>query len=141
VRSGPQAVARVLGKRLGPLLVLLAVLALVGDPRSGGVQAGLIFAAAVAFTAIVAGATSAVRAFPPAILRNAAVWGVGLAVGAGVFAATGAVFDFIIVEIATHKASIGGALLNLAAFLTVAGVGGVVFLCLAARATPLDDAP
>ncbi|MDZ4777508.1 MAG: hypothetical protein SGJ23_12050, partial [Alphaproteobacteria bacterium] len=46
MRSGPQAVARVLGKRLGPLLVLLAVLALVGDPRSGGVQAGLIFAAA-----------------------------------------------------------------------------------------------
>ena len=140
MRSGPQAVARVLGKRLAPLLFLFAVLALVGDPRGGGVQAGLILAAAIAFTVIVAGVAKAVRAFPPAILRNAAVWGVALGVAAGVFAATGAVFDFIIVEIADRKASVGGALLNLAAFLTVAGVGGVVFLCLAARATPQDDA-
>jgi hypothetical protein len=141
VRSGPQAVARVLGKRLAPLLVLLAALALVGDPRGGGVQAGLIFATAVAFTVVVGGVAQAVRAFPPAILRNAAVWGVGLAAGAGIFAATGAVFDFTIVEIAGRKASIGGALLNLAAFLAATGVGGIVFLCLAARATPLDDPP
>jgi len=140
VRPGPQAVARVLGKRLAPLFVLLAVLALVGDPRSGGVLAGLILAAGVTFVAIVAGVAAAVRVFPPAVLRQAAVGGVALALGAGVFAAVGGVFDFIVVEIAGRKTSIGGALLNLAAFLTMGGVAGLVFLCLAARATPLDDA-
>lgn len=140
MRPGPQAVARVLGKRLAPLFVLLAVLALVGDPRSGGVLAGLILAAGVASVAIVSGVAAAIRAFPPAILRQAAMWGVGLAIGAGVFAAAGAAFDFIIVEVSGRKTSIGGALLNLAAFIAVGGVGGLVFLCLAARATPLDDA-
>lgn len=140
MRPGPQAVARVLGKRLAPLFVLLAVLALVGDPRSGGVLAGLILAAGIVSVAIVSGVAAAIRAFPPAILRQAAMCGVGLAIGAGVFAAAGAAFDFIIVEVSGRKTSIGGALLNLAAFIAVGGVGGLVFLCLAARATPLDDA-
>lgn len=140
MRSGSQAVARVLGKRVAPLLVLLSVLALVGDPRGGGVQAGLILAAAIAFTTIIGGVTQAVRAIPPAILRSAATWGVGLGLGAGVFAASGALFDFIVVKIAGQSISIGGALLHLAAFVTIAAVGALVFLCLAARATPLDDA-
>lgn len=141
MRSGPQSVARVLGKRMTPLLVLLAVLALVGDPRGGGVQAGLILAAAIAFSVIIGGVTHAVEAFPPAVLRSAAAWGVALGVGAGVFAATGGVFDFIVVQIAGRPISIGGALVHLAAFMTVAAVGALVFVCFAARATPLDDAP
>lgn len=139
MRSGPQAVARVFGKRVTPLLVLLAVLALLGDPRGGGVQAGLILASTVAFSVIVGGVAQAVRAFTPAVLRHAGAWGVALGIGAGVFAATGAVFDFIVVEIGGRLISVGGLLLHFAVFLAVASVGALAFLCLAARATSADE--
>ncbi len=140
MRPGTRAIARGLGKRIPPLLLLLAVIALVGDPRGGGVQAGLIFAAGVAMHAAVFGATRALSAFSPAMLRTAGVWGACLAAGAGVFAATGQAFGFIVVDIAGAPVSIGGALMHVAAFVTLGGVAALVFLCLAARATPLDDA-
>jgi multicomponent Na+:H+ antiporter subunit B len=140
VRPGSAAVARGLGKRIAPLLLLLAVLALVGDPHGGGLQAGLIFAAAVAMHTVVFGVRRAMTAFPPALLRTAGVWGACLAAGAGVFAATGGAFEFIVVDISRMPVSVGGALLHLAAFVAVGGVTALVFLCLAGRATPLDDA-
>jgi len=107
MRDGPQAVVRMLGKRLAPLLLLLALIALVGDPRGGGVQGGLLAAAGVAFYLVVFGADRATYAFPPAVLRTVAVWGVALAFGAGVFAAVGRVFGFIVVDIARTPTSIG----------------------------------
>lgn len=141
MRDGPQAVVRTLGKRLAPLFVLLALLAFLGDPRGGGVQAGLLAAAGVAFYLVVFGVARATHAVPPAVLRTVAVWGVALAAGAGVFAAAGNVFGFIVVDIARSPASIGGALMHLAAFLTVGAVAALVILCLAARATAPDAAP
>ncbi|KAF0171979.1 MAG: hypothetical protein IV086_07115 [Hyphomonadaceae bacterium] len=140
MRPGSRAVARGLGKRIAPLLLLLAILALLGDPRGGGVQAGLIFAIGVAMHAIVFGAARAMSTFSPAMLRTAGVWGVCLAAGAGVFAAAGQAFGFIVVDIAGMPVSIGGALLHVAAFVTMGGVAALVFLCLAGRATPLDGA-
>lgn len=140
MRLGSQAVARGLGKRIAPLLLLLALLALVGDPRGGGVQAGLLFAAGVAMHAIVFGASRAMSAFTPAMLRTAGVWGLCLAVGAGVFAAAGQAFDFIVVDIGRMPVSVGGALMHFAAFVTVGAGAALIFLCLAGRATPLDDA-
>ncbi|MBL8557188.1 MAG: hypothetical protein JNM47_00585 [Hyphomonadaceae bacterium] len=139
MRTGPQAVARVFGKRIAPLVVLLAVFALLGDPRGGGVLAGLILAAAAAFTATIGGIALAMQVFAPAVLRSASTWGVALGLAAGMFASSGAAFNFIIVEIAGRSISVGGALLHLAAFVTVASVGALVFFGLGAREPAVDD--
>lgn len=140
MRPGSEAVVRGLGKRIAPLLLLLALIVLVGDPRGGGVQAGLILAGGVAMHAIVFGARRALAAFPPAMLRTAGVWGVVLAAGAGVFAAANQAFGFIVIDIARMPISMGGALLHLAAFVTVGAMTALVFLCFVGRTTP-QDAP
>lgn len=138
MRAGPSSVARAWGARLTPLLALVALLALVGDPRAANVAGGALLAVGLITHAIVFGVTRNVAAFAPAVLRAAAVYGVALAAGAGVFAATGDAFGFIEIDIARTPASVGGALLHLSAFVVIAGAGGLIYQCLAARGA--DDA-
>lgn len=138
MRAGPRVVARAWGYRLAPLLALVALLALVGDPRAAGVAGGALVAIVVVAHALVFGVARNVQAFAPSVLRATGVYGVLLAAGAGVFAATGAVFGFIEIDIARTPASIGGALLHLSAFAVIGGGGGLIYQCLAARGA--DDA-
>ena len=140
MNASRQVVVRGLGKRVAPLLVLLALLMLVGDPRAGGVQAGLLVAAGVAIHAIVFGAARAATAFAPALLRTLTVWGVCLVAGAGVFASAPRAFGFILVNVGRTPVSIGGALTHLGVFIAVGSMSALIFLCIAARATPPDGA-
>lgn len=133
MRAGPRSVARAWGARLSPLLALVALLALVGDPRAASVAGGALLAIAFITHAIVFGVARHVAAFAPAVLRAASVYGVALAAGAGIFAATGAAFGFIEIDIARTPASVGGALLHLSVFAVIAGGGTLIYQCLAAR--------
>jgi multicomponent Na+:H+ antiporter subunit B len=133
-----ESVVRVLGKRIAPLLVLLAFVCLAGDPRANGVQAGVLFAAGVAIYATIFGASRAISAFPLALLRTLVVWGLCLAAGAGVFASSGRAFAFSSIDFGRLPVSIGGALMHFGAFVAVAAGAALVFLCVAARATPQD---
>ena len=138
MRAGPNAVARAWGARLTLLVALAALLALVGDPRAAGVAGGALVAIAVIAHAIVFGVTRNVGAFAPSVLRAASVYGVALAAGAGVFAATGSAFGFIEIDIARTPASVGGGLLHLSALVVIGGGGALIYQCLAARGA--DDA-
>lgn len=133
-------VARGLGKRIAPLFVLLALLTFLGDPRAGGVQAGLFIAAGAALYAIVFGTPRAVTAFAPALLRSLAVWGVCLVAGAGAFASAGRAFGFITVAVGRMPVSIGGALTHLGVLVAIGSIATLIFLCIAARATPRESA-
>jgi hypothetical protein len=134
MRRGPGAATRTLAKRLMPLFAIAATIALAGDPQGAGAAGGLLLAAALAMHLVVFGLARATQAIAPAVLRAATAWGVVLAMGAGVFAATGSAFDFIVVDVARTPLSIGGVLMHLAAFATLAGGGALAFQCVAARA-------
>ncbi len=139
MRYGPQLVARALAKRVTVLLLVLGCLALVGDPRGAGVQAGLLLAAALVCHAVAFGVAVTVKAAAPGALRIAAAIGVLIAVCAGVWAARADVFDFTPMRVGALTVSPGGALVHLGAALAVAGAGAFIFLCLAGRATALGE--
>ena len=139
MKYGPQLVVRALAKRVTAFLLVLGCLALVGDPRGGGVQAGLLIAAALVCHAVAFGVAMTVKAAPPAMLRIAAGTGVLIAACAGVWGARTEAFNFIVVPFAALDISPGGALVHLGAALGVAGAGAFIFLCLAGRATALGE--
>jgi Domain related to MnhB subunit of Na+/H+ antiporter len=141
MRYGAQTVARVLTRRVIALLVVLGCVALVGDPRGGGVQAGALLAAALIVHAVTFGVAATVRAASPTTLRTASALGVLLVIAAGVWAARGDAFAFIVSRVGGFDISLGGALTHLGAALTVAGAGAFIFVCIAGRATAIGDAP
>lgn len=133
MRDGPRAVAARLAHRLAPLAVLASLFVLMGDPRAGGAAGGLLAALAMAIHLIVFGVERTCAAVAPAILRAAPAWGAALAAGAGIFAATGAAFAFIVIPAGPAEISVGGALVHIGAFFALAGGGGLVLLLFAAR--------
>lgn len=137
MRYGAQAVARALAKRVTVLLLALGCFALVGDPRGGGVEAGLLLAGAVFCHATAFGVDATLKAAPAGALRLAAAVGVLIAAGAGLWGARA--FEFTTTRIGGVLASPGGALMQLAAALVVAGVSAFIFLCLAGRVTALGE--
>lgn len=139
MRYGPQLVARTLAKRVTALLLVLGCLALVGDQRGGGVQAGLLLAAALVCHAVAFGVAVTVKAVSPAALRVTAAAGVLLAAAAGVWAARAEAFGFIVARVGGLEVSPGGMLVHVGAALAIAGAGAFIFLCLAGRATALGE--
>ena len=139
MRYGAQLVARVLAQRVTVFLIVLGCLALLGDPRGGGVQAGLLFAAALVCHAVAFGVAATVKAAPPKALIVAAAAGVLLVACAGVWAGSERVFDFTTASVGAIDVSPGGALVHLATALAVAGAVAFIFLCLAGRATALGE--
>ena len=139
MRYGAQLVVRTLAKRVIALLLVLGCLALVGDPRGGGVQAGLILAAALVCHGVAFGVAATVRAAPPATLRLAAALGVLFAAGAGVWLSGAQMFAFFAMPLGGVDLSVGGLLMHAAAALAIAGAGAFIFLCLAGRVTALGE--
>lgn len=139
MRYGSQLVVRALARRVTAFLLVLGCLALFGDPRGGGVQAGVLFAAALVCHAVAFGVAGTVKAVPPATLRIGAAAGVLVAACAGVWATQRAAFDFSAMSVGAFSIAPGGALLHVAAALAVAGAGAFIFLCLAGRATALGE--
>ena len=139
MRYGAQVVARALAKRVTVLLLALGCLALVGNPHGAGVAGGLLIAAALICHATAFGVEATMKATPARVLRIAAVLGVVIAAVAGIWAADTEAFNFSAVRIAGIIASPGGALMEIAALLVVAGASAFIFFCLAGRVTALGD--
>lgn len=139
MRPGPQAVLGALAKRLTVLLLALGALALVSDPKGAGLVASWLVIAALMVHAIAFGVAATLRATPPSVLRIGAVVGVLVAAGAGVWAANGEAFGFLVARTGMLSFAPGGVIVQAAALLAIVGAGAFLFLCIAGRATALGD--
>ena len=139
MRYGAQVVAGALAKRVTVLLLALGCLAVVGNPHGAGVAGGVLIATALICHATGFGVDATMKAVSAHTLRIAAVTGVVIAAGAGIWAADTDAFNFGAFPIAGVIASPGGALMALAALLVVVGASAFIFFCLAGRVTALGD--